>query len=152
MSLCCKWGGKLLNRPLKINKWGHFKYSKWSRQKIETFRGAQDFFGPLNGTSNSKDHFGGKKVSGPSKSLDFVPGPFRILDMAPYCDFQRVYFIISRHIYSTVTLVILCHLFYSFWGLFLFLVFHTCTFTAGPYQTRVIVFLLIIEFKGILVK
>jgi len=29
-----------------------------------------------------------KKVSGTSKSLDFVPGPFRILEMAPISDFQ----------------------------------------------------------------
>jgi len=29
-----------------------------------------------------------KKVSGPSKSLDFVPGPFRILEMATVSDFQ----------------------------------------------------------------
>jgi hypothetical protein len=33
--------------------------------KILTFRGALDFFGP-------------------SKSLDFVPGPFRILELAPF--------------------------------------------------------------------
>ena len=39
--------------------------------KIETFRGSQDFFGPLNGTSNSEGHFGAKKVEVPSKSLDF---------------------------------------------------------------------------------
>jgi len=30
---------------------------------------------------------GAKKVSGPSKSLDFVVGPFRTLEMAPFCDF-----------------------------------------------------------------
>jgi hypothetical protein len=30
--------------------------------KIETFRGAQDFFGPLSGTSDSEGHFGAKKV------------------------------------------------------------------------------------------
>ncbi len=30
--------------------------------KIETFRGAWDFFGPLNGTSDSECHFGAKKV------------------------------------------------------------------------------------------
>ncbi len=29
-----------------------------------------------------------KKVSGPSKSLDFVPEPFRILEMTPFSDFQ----------------------------------------------------------------
>jgi hypothetical protein len=32
--------------------------------KIETFRGAWDFFGPLNGTSDSEDHFGAQKVEG----------------------------------------------------------------------------------------
>ncbi len=29
---------------------------------------------------------GAKKVSGPSKSLDFVPGPFRILELDPFSD------------------------------------------------------------------
>ncbi len=42
-----KFGGTLWNQPLKITKWGHFKDSKWSRHKIETFRGAWDCFGPL---------------------------------------------------------------------------------------------------------
>ncbi len=45
--------------------------------------------------------YGAKKVSGPSKSLDFVPGPFRILE------FSRVDFIMSRHIYSTWTLIVI---------------------------------------------
>ena len=31
---------------------------------------------------------GPKKSRGPSKSLDFVPGPFRILEMVPFSDFQ----------------------------------------------------------------
>ncbi len=35
-------------------------------------------------------HLMGQKVSGPSKSLDFVPGPFRILEMAQFCDFQAL--------------------------------------------------------------
>ena len=39
--------------------------------KIETFRGGQDFFGPLNGMSDSEGHFGAKKVEAPSKSQDF---------------------------------------------------------------------------------
>ncbi len=30
--------------------------------------------------------YGAKKVSSPSKSLDFVPGPFRILELAPFSD------------------------------------------------------------------
>ena len=34
--------------------------SKWSQHKIENFLGAQDFFGPLNGTSDSEGHFGAK--------------------------------------------------------------------------------------------
>jgi hypothetical protein len=41
----------------------HFKDSKWSGYKIETFRGARDFFGPLNGTSDSEGHFGAKNIS-----------------------------------------------------------------------------------------
>ena len=43
--------------------------------KIETFRGGQDFFGPLNGTSDSEGHFGAKKVEVRSKSLDFHGDP-----------------------------------------------------------------------------
>ena len=39
--------------------------------KIKTFIGGQDFFGPLKGTSDSKGHFGAKKVEAPSKSQDF---------------------------------------------------------------------------------
>ena len=61
MYLCCKWGGKLGNQPLKITKWGHFKDSKWSRPKIEIFRRARDFFGRLNGTRDSEGHFGANK-------------------------------------------------------------------------------------------
>jgi hypothetical protein len=52
----------------------HFKDSKWSWHKIETFRGARDFYGPLNEMSDSEGHFGPKKVEGPSKSRDFVQG------------------------------------------------------------------------------
>ena len=33
--------------------------------KIETFRGGQDFFGPLNGMSDSEGHFGAIKVETP---------------------------------------------------------------------------------------
>ena len=74
MSLCCKCGGIVGNQPLKITNWGHFKDSKWFQHKIKTFRGARDFLGPLNGTSDSEGHFGAKKVKGPSKSRDFVQG------------------------------------------------------------------------------
>ncbi len=57
------WRGVgLSNLPCQITKWGQFKDSKWSRHKTKNFRGAQDFFGPLNGTSESKGHFGAKKV------------------------------------------------------------------------------------------
>ena len=58
------WNG-VWNQPCQITKWGQFKASKWSRQKIETFRGAQDFFGPLNGTSDREGHFGAKKSTTP---------------------------------------------------------------------------------------
>jgi len=68
MQLRFKCGGKWWNQPLKITKWGHFKDSTWSRHKIETFGGDRDFFGPLNGTSDS--HFGAIKVEGPSESRD----------------------------------------------------------------------------------
>ena len=47
--MCCKCGGMFGNQPLKITKWGHFKDFKWSRHKSETFSGAGDFFGPLDG-------------------------------------------------------------------------------------------------------
>jgi hypothetical protein len=43
--------------------------------KIETFRGDQDCFGPLNGMSDSEGHFGVKKVEAPSKSRDFHGDP-----------------------------------------------------------------------------
>jgi hypothetical protein len=46
--------------------------------KIETFRGARDFSGPLNGMSDGEGHFGAKKVE----------GPFRILEKAPVSDFH----------------------------------------------------------------
>jgi len=38
--------------------------------KIETFRGGQDFFGPLNGISDSEGHFGANKVSPVSRILE----------------------------------------------------------------------------------
>ncbi len=60
MFLCCKCGGTLWNHPLKITKWGHFKDSKWSRHKVETFGGALDFFGTkmaLPVRFCSRDHF-----------------------------------------------------------------------------------------------
>ncbi len=91
--------------------------------EIVTFRGARDFFGSLNGTSNSEGHFGVKKSWGaPQKSRFCAKGPFWILEsLAPFCDFQRVYFIISHHINSIGTSVILCHQFSTlFWGLFCF--------------------------------
>jgi hypothetical protein len=53
MQRFCKCGVVLLNLPCQITKWSQFKDSKWSRHKIETFRGARFFFGPLNGTSDS---------------------------------------------------------------------------------------------------
>ncbi len=57
MQRCCKCGGVLWILPCQIIKWVQFKDSKWSRHKIETFfLGARDFFGPLNGTSDSKGH------------------------------------------------------------------------------------------------
>ena len=56
--------------------------------KSRLLKGPETFFGPLNGTSDSEGHFGAKKVEGTSKSQDFVPGPFRILEMAPVSDFQ----------------------------------------------------------------
>jgi hypothetical protein len=58
---------------LKITKWGHFRDSKWSLAENLDFTRTLDFWA--------------KNVSGPSKSLDFVPGPFRILDMTPFSDF-----------------------------------------------------------------
>jgi hypothetical protein len=45
-----------------------------------------------------------QKVSGLLKVLD--SGPLGILEMAAFCDFQRVYFIMSRYIYSTETLIV----------------------------------------------
>jgi len=121
MSLCGICGGKLWNQPLKITKWGHFEDSKWSRHKIKTLKGARDFFGPLKWHQQGP-FWGPKKSRAPLKVKILSKGPFWILEMAPFCDFQRVYYIISRHIYSTVTVVILCRLF-SLFRPFLFLVF-----------------------------
>jgi len=119
MSLCCKCGGMFGNQPLKITKWGHFKDFKWSWHKIETFWGARDFFGSIKWHERQPGPFvGPKKSRAPQKVEILCKGPFRILEMAPFCDFQRVYFQTSSHIYSTLTLVILCHLFHSFFGLF----------------------------------
>ncbi len=67
------WRG-VVKSTLPITKWGQLKDSKLSRHKIETFRGARDFFGPLNVTSDSESHVGANKVEGPSKSRDFVKG------------------------------------------------------------------------------
>ena len=52
--------------------------------KIETFRGDQDFFGPLNGTSNSEGHFGAQKVEAPSKSRDFHGDPLEMNGMMAF--------------------------------------------------------------------
>ena len=41
MQLCCKCGSVLCILPCQIIKWVQFKDSKWSRHKIETFRGAK---------------------------------------------------------------------------------------------------------------
>jgi len=48
--------------------------------KIKIFRGGQDFFGPVNGTIDSKGRFGAKKSRRPSKSQDFNGDP---LEMVP---------------------------------------------------------------------
>jgi len=45
-----------------------------------------DFFGPKMALAVARAILGAKKISGPSKSLDFVPGPFRILKPAPFSD------------------------------------------------------------------
>jgi hypothetical protein len=45
-------------------------------------------FGPKMAIAVARAISGAKKVSGPSKSLNFVPGPFRIPEMAPFSDFQ----------------------------------------------------------------
>ena len=52
--------------------------------KIETFRGGQDFFCPLNGMSNSKGHFGTKKVEAPSKSQDFYGDPLEMAQVMAF--------------------------------------------------------------------
>ena len=52
--------------------------------KIEAFRGGQDFFGPLNGTSNSEGHFGAKKVEAPSKSQDFHGDPLEMAQVMAF--------------------------------------------------------------------
>jgi hypothetical protein len=71
MQRCCKCGVVLWILPCQITKCGQFKVSKWSRHKILTFWGAQDFFGPLNGTSDSEGHLRGQKSRGPLKKSRF---------------------------------------------------------------------------------
>ena len=71
MSLCCKCGGIFGNQPLKITKWGHFKDSKWSWHKIETFLGARDFFGPIKWHERQRGPFLGPKKSN-SNSCMFI--------------------------------------------------------------------------------
>ena len=61
----------LSNQPCQITKWGRFMKSKWSRHKIKIFRGSRDFFGPINGTSDSEGHFWAQNIEGSSKSRDF---------------------------------------------------------------------------------
>ncbi len=36
------------------------------------------------------DFFGPKMVLAITRTIDFVPGPFRILEMAPFSDFQEL--------------------------------------------------------------
>ncbi len=67
-------GGNYEINFLKITKWGHFK--------------AVDFFGHKMALAIARTIYGAKKVLGPLKSLDFVLGPFRIIEMAPFSDFQ----------------------------------------------------------------
>jgi hypothetical protein len=65
MQLCCKCGLVLWILPCQIPKWRQFKDSKWSlAQNLDFLRGPRLFC--------------------PSK--DFVPGPFRILELALFRD------------------------------------------------------------------
>ncbi len=109
-----------------VNVEGHYEINPWKSlngpfqgfqmvpvHKIETFRWAWDFFGPL--------IFGPKKSRAPWKVEILCKGTILNPWNGPFSDFQRVYFIMSNHIYSTGTLVILCHLFSTlFLGLFWF--------------------------------
>ncbi len=60
--------------------------------KISTFRGVLDFFGP--------------KMALAVAYAIIVPGPLKILEMAPLVIF-RVDYTISRHIYSTGILIVI---------------------------------------------
>ena len=44
-----KMGLGVMNSTLANHLMGLFEDSKWSQHKIETFRGARNFFGPLHG-------------------------------------------------------------------------------------------------------
>ena len=44
------------------------------------------FFGPKMALAVAHAIKGTKKILGPSKSLDFLPGTFRILEPAPFSD------------------------------------------------------------------
>ena len=58
----------------KSHNEGHYK---GVFMKMETFRGGQDFFGPLNGTSDSEGHLGAKKVEPPLKVKIFMETPLK---------------------------------------------------------------------------
>ena len=52
--------------------------------KIKTIRGGQDFFGPLNGMSDSDGHLGAKKVEAPSTSQDFHGEPLEMAQVMAF--------------------------------------------------------------------
>jgi hypothetical protein len=88
MSLGCKCGRKLWNKPFENYKIGPFQGFKMAPlHKIETFWGARDIFCPH---ERKRGPFWGQKGW--------------ILEMAPFFDFLRVDFIMPRQIYSTGTL------------------------------------------------
>jgi len=73
-----------------------FKDSKWSLAQNLDFSMGLNFLGPKMALAIAHAKKGAKKVSGPAKSLDFVPGPFRMLDRDHLKSLNRSHLVILQ--------------------------------------------------------
>jgi hypothetical protein len=74
----------------------------------------QNNFGSTMARAAAPDIEWAKKVSGPSKSLNFVPGPFKILEMAPFSIVFKGCFHMACQIYNTRTSIVKIDFKFSF--------------------------------------
>ncbi len=81
-----------MNQPWKSLNGAILRILNGPLHKIETYRGAQDFFGPLNGTSDNEGHFGAKKSrdfhgeeSRDVWNLQHPAGMFEMYNIPPRC-------------------------------------------------------------------